>query len=60
MARPKKIQEDETDEQSEDSTNNQPQKANEFPLIMSIAQLQKLTIEEQQLFRTKGGTTTEN
>ena len=60
MARPKKIQEDETDEQSGDSTNNQPQKANEFPLIMSIAKLLTLTTEQQQLFRANGGTTTEN
>jgi hypothetical protein len=59
MGRPRKNQEIESDE-SEEIEKNQPQKASEFPLIMSIAQLQKLTIEEQQLFRTKGGTTTEN
>jgi len=59
MGRPRKNQEIESDE-SEEIEKNQPQKASEFPLIMSIAQLQKLTPEQQQLFRANGGTSIEN
>jgi len=59
MGRPRKNQEIES-EQLDEVENNQPQKADGQILIMPIAQLQKLTPEQQQLFRAKGGTTTEN
>jgi hypothetical protein len=55
MARPKKIQQLEPDDESENV-----QKTLDQILIMPIAELLKLTPEQQQLFRVNGGTSTEN
>lgn len=52
MARPKKIQDDETTDEVVETSEN--------PLVMSIAKLNTLTEEQKQLFRANGGTTTEN
>jgi len=60
MGRPKKIQEVESDQISEETEITKPQSAAELPLVMSIAELQKLTPEKQQLFRANGGTSTQN
>lgn len=56
MGRPKKITE-ETESQEIETTS---QGEVEIPLILSASELQKLTTEQQQLFRSKGGTSTEN
>ena len=55
MARPKKILKIESDLQSENE-----QKTLDQIMIMPIAELLKLTPEQQQLFRANGGTSTEN
>jgi hypothetical protein len=55
MARPKKIQQLEPDDESENV-----QKTLDQILIMPIAELLKLTPEQQQFFRANGGTSTEN
>lgn len=55
MAKQKKIQQLEPDDQSENV-----QKTPDQILIMPIAELLKLTPEQQQLFRANGGTSTEN
>ena len=55
MARPKKIQQLESDDESE----NVQKTLDQIP-IMPIAELLKLSPEQQQLFRANGGTSTEN
>ena len=55
MARPKKILKAEPDLQNENE-----QKTPDQIMIMPIAELLKLTTEQQQLFRANGGTSTEN
>ncbi len=60
MGRSKKIQLDESDIESDQNENTQPQETIEIPLIMSIAELEKLTDKQKQLFRANGGTSTQN
>lgn len=55
MGRHKKIIETVSDSQNEDA-----QETPDQITIMPIAELLKLTPEQQQLFRANGGTTTEN
>lgn len=55
MGRPKKIIEAVSDSQNEDA-----QETPDQIMIMPIAELLKLTPEQQQLFRANGGTSTEN
>lgn len=55
MGRPRKIVESDQPEETPEET-----QSSELPLVMSIADLMKLSERERQAFRHAGGTSTEN